>query len=202
MIFHCFNTIPCCLPGQSISVAPFAHFRIIRIHFWPTGSKRHFVRLILWKVCCLLSVFHCVSTCYIIEWEFNVSHNAVPIEWVPLLYKNRTPSYYKYSKRIWCFVLCLGVFWSYQPLISSLAQSPSGMRRPNTSTLSSSIASQLVNTMHKLRKAVHLQVPCVRHIWAVKLSPVWILVQENAVWREHLISQTRVCECRKQCNVN
>lgn len=101
-----FNTIPCCLPGQSISIAPFAHFRIIRIHFWPTGSKRHFVRLILWKVCCLLSVFHCVSTCYIIEWEFNVSHNAVPIEWVPLLYKNRTPSYYKYSKRIWCFVLC------------------------------------------------------------------------------------------------
>lgn len=93
-------------PDNLISIAPFAHFRIIRIHFWPTGSKRHFVRLILWKVCCPLSVFHCVSTCYIIEWEFNVSHNAVPIERVPLLYKNRTPSYYKYSKRIWCFVLC------------------------------------------------------------------------------------------------
>lgn len=78
--------------NNRISIASFAHFRIFVKPFWPTGSKRHFVRLILWKVCCLLSVIQCVSTCYSIQWEFNVSHNAVPIERVPL-YKDRTLSY-------------------------------------------------------------------------------------------------------------
>lgn len=89
-----------------IFIVFFVYFCIIWIYFWFIGSKGYFVRLILWKVCCFLSVFYCVLMCYIIEWEFNVLYNVVFIEWVFFLYKNWILLYYKYFKCIWCFVLC------------------------------------------------------------------------------------------------